>query len=267
MRDLTQVSCIAARFFTIEPPRKTLSQSEGYLGDSGDLTSESPSPVSGTQYVLLLSELPAALEGFQHLSEPQFSSPSPWENNLQLHRAGGTINWGRASAHRALSYLHCVTASQLISSRTLPGRSGGHAHSHLLSPRLQAGMECDWIIRTEATGPPVLEAVTLLVGKKSSCGQLRREGRGQKGRRAAGLERDRARQTLLLPQSTGWSWRKKIIIIPSTTTPGTLDKSACSLNSDPKLLPLHHIPSAFLLPITFLPVPPATLWQQLATDS
>lgn len=109
----------------------------------------------------------------------------------------------------------------------------------------------------------MLEAVTLLVGKKSSCGQLRREGRGQKGRRAAGLERDRARQTLLLPQSTGWSWRKKIIIIPSTTTPGTLDKSACSLNSDPKLLPLHHIPSAFLLPITFLPVPPATPQQSL----
>lgn len=58
---------------------------------------------------------------------------------------------------------------------------------------------------------------------------------------------------LLLPQSTGcggWSWRKKIIIIPSTTTPGTLDKSACSLNSDPKLLPLHHIP------VTFLPTTP-----------
>ena len=45
-------------------------------------------------------------------------------------------------AHRALSYLHCVTVSQLISSRTLPGRSGGHAHSHLRSLRLQAGMEC-----------------------------------------------------------------------------------------------------------------------------
>ena len=98
----------------------------------------------------------------------------------------------------------------------------------------------------------MLEAVTLLVGKRSSCGQLRREGRGQEGRRAAGLEPDRARQTLLLPQSTGWSWRKKIIIIPSTTIPGTLDKSACSLNSDPKLLPLHHIPPP---PPCYLPTP------------
>lgn len=81
------------------------------------------------------------------------------------------------------------------------------------------------------------------------------EGGKRPGRRAAGLEPDRARQTLLLPQSTGcggWSWRKKIIIIPSTTIPGTLDKSACSLNSDPKLLPFHHI--ARYLPI---PCPPA----------
>ena len=179
MRDLTQVSCIAGRFFTIEPLSKPLSQSEGYWGDPGDLTSESLSPASGTQYLLLLSEHPATLEGFQHLSEPQFSPPSPWENNLQLHRAGGRVNRGRASAHRALSYHHCVTAHLFWGSpwtiwwpRPLP---------RLPSPQLQAGMECARIIRTEATGPPVLEAVTLLVGKRCSCGQLRREGRGQGG--------------------------------------------------------------------------------------
>lgn len=40
--------------------------------------------------------------------------------------------------------------------------------------------------------------------KRSSCGRLGGEHRGQEGRRAAWLEPDRARQTLPLPQSSGW---------------------------------------------------------------
>lgn len=44
----------------------------------------------------------------------------------------------------------------------------------------------------EAMAPPVLEVVTLLVGKRN-CGQHRRECRGQKEGRAAGLEPDGAR--------------------------------------------------------------------------
>ena len=181
MRDLTQVSGIAGRFFTIEPLSKSLSQSEGYWGDPGDLTSESLSPVSGTQYPLLLWELPATLEGFQHLPEPQFSPPSPWENNLQLHRAGGRVNRGRASAHRALSYHHCVTGHSSSLLGLCLDDLVATPTPRLPSPWLQAGMECARIIRTEATGPPVLEAVTLLVGKRCSCGQLRREGKGQGG--------------------------------------------------------------------------------------
>lgn len=47
-------------------------------------------------------------------------------------------------------------------------------------------------IRMEAMAPPVLEVVTLLVGKRN-CGQHRRECRGQKEGRAAGLEPDGAR--------------------------------------------------------------------------
>lgn len=57
-------------------------------------------------------------------------------------------------------------------------------------PRVRGGR--DRRIRTEATVTPVLEVVTLLVGKGRSCGQLRREGRRQEEGRAAGQEPDRA---------------------------------------------------------------------------
>lgn len=63
---------------------------------------------------------------------------------------------------------------------------------------------------------PVLEAVTLLVGKGKSGAQLWRECRGQKEGRVAGLEPGRTGKKFLLPHSLGcggWSWRKKIITI------------------------------------------------------
>ena len=62
------------------------------------------------------------------------------------------------------------------------------------------------MVRTEATALPVLEMVILLGGKRISCGQCRRECRGQEEGRAAGPELDRARQKLLLSHSSGgWS--------------------------------------------------------------
>lgn len=59
------------------------------------------------------------------------------------------------------------------------------------------------MVRMEATALPVLEMVILLGGKRRSCGQCRRECRGQEGGRAAGSEPDRARQKLLLSESSG----------------------------------------------------------------
>ena len=77
-------------------------------------------------------------------------------------------------------------------------------------PDLNPESLVEWarIVRTEATVPPVLEVITLLVGKRSSCCQLRSKRRGQKERRAGWSQRDRARQDLPLPHASGcggWS--------------------------------------------------------------